>query len=155
MLPAGRVGRHHGLDGFFHVTHPQVALLAVGTPVTVGEHETEIAARKGSDDKPLIRLAVASTKEAVEALRGTELLVAPEHAPARGEDEFLASELEGCAVRDGDRTLGVVERMLPLPSCEALELDTGLLVPLVRDAIREIDVERKTIEIDAEFLGAA
>ena len=155
MLPAGRVGRHHGLDGFFHVTRPQVTLLAVGTPVTVGEHQTEIAARKGSDDKPLIRLAVTTTKEAVEALRGAELLIAPEHAPPRGEDEFLASELEGCVVRDGDRTLGIVQRMLPLPSCEALELDTGLLVPLVRDAVRSVDVEHKTIDVDAEFLGAA
>lgn len=155
MLPAGRVGRHHGLDGFFHVTRPQAALLAVGTPVTLGEHETEIVARKGSDDKPLIRVALAATKEAVEALRGAELLVAPEHAPPLGEDEFWAEDLEGCAVRDGERALGIVQRMLPLPSCEALELDTGLLVPLVRDAVRSIDVEHKTIDVDAGFLGAA
>ena len=155
MLPAGRVGRHHGLDGFFHVTRPQAALLTVGTPVTVGEQQTEVVARKGTDDKLLVRLGVTTTKEAVEALRGAELMVSPEHAPPLGEDEFWAEDLEGCAVRDGDRTLGIVQRMLPLPSCEALELDTGLLVPLVRDAVRSIDVEHKTIDVDAEFLGAA
>jgi 16S rRNA processing protein RimM len=155
MLPAGRVGRHHGLDGFFHVTRPKAALLAVGTPVTVGEEQTEVVARKGTDDKLLIRLGVTATKEAVEALRGVELLVSPEHAPPLEEDEFWAEDLEGCAVVDGERSLGTVERMLPLPSCEALELDTGLLVPLVRDAIRSIDVERKTIDVNGEFLGAA
>ena len=155
MLPAGRVGRHHGLDGFFHVTRPQAALLEVGTPVTVGEEQTEVVARKGTDDKLLVRLAITTTKEAVEALRGAELMVSPEHAPPLGEDEFWAEDLEGCAVRDGDRALGIVQRMLPLPSCEALELDTGLLVPLVRDAVRSIDVEHKTIDVDAEFLGAA
>ena len=155
MLPAGRVGRPHGLDGFFHVTQPQAALLEVGMPVTVSGQEAEVAARKGTDDKLLVRLTVTATKEQVEALRGAELLVAPEHAPPLGDDEFWAEDLEGCAVRDGDRAIGTVRRMLPLPSCEALELDTGLLVPLVRDAIRSIDVERKTIEIDAEFLGAA
>ena len=155
MLPAGRVGRHHGLDGFFHVTRPQAALLEVGTPVTVGEQQTEVVARKGTDDKLLVRLGVTTTKEQVEALRGAELMVSPEHAPPLGEDEFWAEDLEGCAVRDGDRALGIVQRMLPLPSCEALELDTGLLVPLVRDAVRSIDVEQKTIDVDAEFLGAA
>jgi ribosomal 30S subunit maturation factor RimM len=29
-----------------------------------------------------------------------------------------------------------------------------LLVPLVRDAIRSIDVERRVIDVDREFLGA-
>jgi 16S rRNA processing protein RimM len=47
--------------------------------------------------------------------------------------------------------------MLELPSCECLEVerDTGppLLVPMVRDAIRSIDVQARVIEIDLEFLG--
>jgi ribosomal 30S subunit maturation factor RimM len=30
-----------------------------------------------------------------------------------------------------------------------------LLVPLVRDAIRSIDVERRVIDVDREFLGEA
>jgi 16S rRNA processing protein RimM len=49
----------------------------------------------------------------------------------------------------------VVERLMALPSCEVLELDTGLIVPMVRDAIRSVDIEAKRIEVDAEFLGAA
>jgi 16S rRNA processing protein RimM len=47
--------------------------------------------------------------------------------------------------------------MLPLPSCEALEVvreDGGeLLVPMVRDAIRGVDVAARRIDVDLSFLG--
>ncbi len=48
--------------------------------------------------------------------------------------------------------------MLPLPSCEALEVvrDDGggeLLVPMVRDAIRSVDVAARRIDVDLSFLG--
>jgi 16S rRNA processing protein RimM len=47
--------------------------------------------------------------------------------------------------------------MMPLPSCEALEVERAdggeLLVPLVRDAVRSIDVEARRIDVDVGFLG--
>jgi len=47
--------------------------------------------------------------------------------------------------------------MLSLPSCEALEVareDGGeLLVPMVRDAVRAVDVRARRIDIDLAFLG--
>ena len=147
---AGRVGRAHGLDGSFYVTEPVAHLLVAGAEIRgLGA----IVVRKGTDDKLLIRLAVTTTKEAVEALRGAELLVSPEHAPPLEEDEFWAEDLEGCAVVDGDRTLGTVARMLPLPSCEALELEDGTLVPLVRDCVRSVDIAAKRIDVDLAFVG--
>jgi ribosomal 30S subunit maturation factor RimM len=50
-----------------------------------------------------------------------------------------------------------VSRLIELPSCETLEVlrpgqGTPLLVPMVRDAIREIDVSSRRIEVDADFL---
>jgi ribosomal 30S subunit maturation factor RimM len=47
--------------------------------------------------------------------------------------------------------------MIELPSCEALEVrpeqgGTPLLVPMVRDAIREIDTAAQAIEVNADFL---
>ena len=61
----------------------------------------------------------------------------------------------GATVVDGDRALGTVSSLLALPSCEVLELDTGLLVPMVRDAIRSVDVDARRIDVDGGFLGAA
>ena len=73
------------------------------------------------------------------------------------EDEFWASDLEGCAVVDGDVSVGFVRRMSALPSVEVLEVDRAdgseLLVPLVRDCIRSIDLEARRIDIDLGFLG--
>jgi 16S rRNA processing protein RimM len=153
MISAGRVGRPHGLDGSFHVTRPKPELLAVGQPLRVGDEHTVIVGRKGTDARPLVRLALASDRDAAEALRGLDLLADVDRK--LDEDEYLASDLVGSTVADGDRLLGTVAALLALPSCEALELDTGLLVPLVRDAIRSVDVESKRIDVDSEFLGAA
>jgi 16S rRNA processing protein RimM len=56
--------------------------------------------------------------------------------------------------------VGTVQRLLALPSCEVLEVaraDGGpeLLVPLVRDAVRSVDIDERLIDIDLRFLGEA
>ena len=60
---------------------------------------------------------------------------------------------------DGAREVGVVSALLELPSCEVLEVrarDGGeLLVPMVSDAIREVDVAARRIDVDLDFLGEA
>ncbi len=38
-------------------------------------------------------------------------------------------------------------------SADVLELDGGVLVPLVADAVTAVDVTRRTIEVDERFLG--
>ena len=158
-LEAGRVGRPHGLDGSFHVTRPRADLLPAGAAVTVAGAVREIVRRSGTDQRPILRLEGCETREAAEALRGEALLVARDSVPALGEDEWWPEELEGCRVRDGDRTVGVVTGVRPLPSCEALEVareDGGeLLVPLVRDAVRSVDIERREIDVDMAFLEGA
>jgi 16S rRNA processing protein RimM len=154
-MRAGRVGRPHGLDGHFHVTEPTRQLLELDTPVRVGSEPARIASRKGTADKPIVRLDIAADRTAVEALRGRELVVEAAHAPELDEDEYWADDLVGCAVVDGDRTLGEVRALLALPSCEVLELEDGVLVPMVRDVIRSIDVAARRIDVDGEFLGAA
>ena len=51
-----------------------------------------------------------------------------------------------------------MRRLLALPSCEVLEVaraggETDLLVPLVSDAVRSVDLERREIDVDLAFLG--
>jgi 16S rRNA processing protein RimM len=154
MPTAGRVGRPHGLDGHFHVAEAAPELLVPDTPVVVGGTSTRIVSRKGSDDRPIVRLELAADRSAAIALRGQELVV-DRAARELDEDEYWAEDLVGAAVVDGSRPLGTVTALLGLPSCEALQLDTGLIVPLVHDAIRTVDVGQRRIDVDAEFLGAA
>ena len=138
-MTAGRVGKPHGLDGSFYVdgaSHP----LPVGTVLTVADRPNEIERRAGTDERPLIRLAgVDDPRE----LRGELMLVEAELA----EDEWLAADLLGCSVPGHGR----VVRLLDGPSCSVLELEDGLLVPFVSDAIES--VQGGEIRLKEGFLG--
>jgi 16S rRNA processing protein RimM len=152
------VGRPHGLDGSFHVVQPVADLLAAGADVRVGGSDRRIERRAGFDARPIVRLDGDRDRTAAEALRGREILVAREGAPELGPDEWWAEDLEGCAVSDSGRAVGVVTRLVELPSCEVLEVARAaggepLLVPLVSDAVRDVDLEQRVIDIDLRFLG--
>jgi 16S rRNA processing protein RimM len=158
LLPAGRVGRAHGLDGSFYVTRPVSRLLSEGAVVNVGGASRRIVRRAGTDARPIVRLEGVEGRTGAEQLRGMDLAVDSERAPALEEGEWWAHELEGCRVLAGGRTLGTVARMLELPSCEALELEPAsgqeaIVVPLVRDAILGVDVAARMIEVNPDFLG--
>jgi 16S rRNA processing protein RimM len=121
----------------------------VGETVVVGGRPLRIERRAGTAEKPILRLEGCTSREDAEALRGADLLVPA--APLE-EGEYRASDLVGCAVVDGPREVGVVARMIALPSCEALEVGE-LLIPMVRDAIRSIDLEARRIDVDMGFVG--
>jgi 16S rRNA processing protein RimM len=157
QLTAGRVGRAHGLDGSFYVTGPVSRLLTLGAGVEVAGRSSEIVRRSGTEQRPIVRLDGIEDRAGAEAVRGQTLTVHSAQAPQLGEGEWWAHELEGCEVRADGRLLGTVSRLIELPSCETLEVrsagqGTPLLVPMVRDAIREIDASRRLIEVDADFL---
>jgi 16S rRNA processing protein RimM len=159
-LRAGTVGRPHGLDGSFRVTDGIPELLVVGAGVMVQGRERRIVRRAGLDARPIVRLEGCDDRDAARALQGIEILLPRDQAPELGEDEWWARDLEGCAVRDGGVEVGTVTRLLGLPSCEVLEVaraDGGdaLLVPLIKDAVRNVDVQSRAIDIDMRFLGEA
>jgi 16S rRNA processing protein RimM len=147
------VGRPHGLDGSFYALDASDDLPGAGGVVVVRGETRVIERRAGTDEKPILRLDGCSRREDAEALGG-EALRAEVGLEA---DEYWASDLEGCAVVDGELAIGFVRRMTALPSCEVLEVDrpdgSELLVPLVRDAIRSIDVAARRIDVDLAFLG--
>jgi 16S rRNA processing protein RimM len=151
------VGRPHGLDGSFHVTRPNAPLLRDAAHVLIDNAELEVTRRAGTDRSPILRVAGHDDRTAAEALRGKDLMVARTDAPELGPDEWWAEDLTGCEVHDGERPVGVVRSLLELPSCEVLEVerpDGGqLLVPLVSDAVRDVDLEHRAIDVDLQFLG--
>jgi 16S rRNA processing protein RimM len=164
-LLAGRVGRAHGLDGSFYVTGAKPRLLVLGATLKVDGRGATIVRRAGTDEHPLIRLHGVEDRGAAEALRGLELTVDFVEAPELEEGEWWAGELEGCEVLDGERRVGIVLRLMELPSCEALEVRLHrpsqgqgadgapeLLIPMVRDAIRSVDPATRRIDVDMDFL---
>ena len=158
VIEVGRVGRPHGLDGSFHVTRPEARLLVNGAELLVNGSPATIDRRAGTDAKPILRLAGHAGIDAAEALRGAQLAIRAADAPPLPEGEYWAHELEGCTVCDGERVVGTVRRLVPLPSCDVLEVERAdggadLLVPLVRDAVRRVDVGARRVDVDLAFLG--
>jgi 16S rRNA processing protein RimM len=152
-LIAGRVGRPHGLDGSFYVTRPRPTLLALGATVRLGGVARAIVRRVGTDDHPILRLEGIDDRAGAEAVRGEDLFSDRTHAPALPAGEYWAEDLRGCIVTTADgRELGHVEALRALPSCEVLEVGE-LLVPMVGAAVLDVDVERRRIVVDADFLG--
>src|SRR5450755_1893200 len=122
-LRAGVVGRPHGLDGSFHVTSSSPELLREGRSVRIAGRERLITRRAGFERGLILRLDGCDARADAQALGGQELLVSREHAPRLEADEWWAEDLEGCAVHDSGQAVGVVRRLLALPSCEVLEVD--------------------------------
>ena len=141
-VSAGRVGRAHGRDGSFYVEEPGLDF-EVGTRIRVGGRELEVVRRAGTADRPIVRLEGVDDPAAI---RGEILLVDDE----LDDDEYLVADLIGCEVPG----LGRVERVLDAPSCALLEVgEDAHLVPLIGDAVKKVDLERKLIEVDRDFLG--
>jgi len=140
------------------VTGARPRLLTVGTRLALGDRRTEVVRRRGTDRRPIVRVQGIDDRSSAEEVRGFELTVKAADAPPLQAGEWWASDLEGCAVFDGDRQVGTVAKLVELPSCEALQVAlTGasegeLLVPMVREAIRSVDVAARRIEVNMEFV---
>ena len=127
-------------------------LAAAGGRVSVAGVERTLTRRAGTDAKPILRLTGINTRDAVEALRGEPLLVDRSLAPPLEEDEYWGEDLVGLAVTDGDRAVGTIERVLSYPSCEVLVVGERL-IPLVGDAVRDVDLAAGRVDVDLAFLG--
>lgn len=142
------MGKAHGRDGSFYVDAPTYPF-PLGGRVTLGGAERAIERRAGTGERPLIRLAGVEDREAAIALQGDVMLIDATESPLE-EGEWLVSDLVGCRIEG----LGYVERVLAGPSCDVLEVGAdGVLVPLVSDAVKRVNLEDRVIEIDPEFLG--
>lgn len=87
-----------------------------------------------------------------EVERGAALAVPREALPPLDADSFYVMDLVGLVVEEAGHERGVVREVLPGAANDNLELDNGLLVPLVEDAIAEIDLERGRIVLNAGFI---
>ena len=159
VLRIGRIGRPHGTEGAFTVTEAteRLDLLDAGRGVLVGGRETKVAWRKGTPQRPLVKLEGVDDRAGVEALRGETISVPREEIGTLAQGEYLVDDLIGCEVVDGTEHVGVVGDVLLMPSADLLEVErdaaVNLLVPLVADAVRVIDLEARRVDVDTRFLN--
>jgi 16S rRNA processing protein RimM len=147
LVNVGRVGKPHGLDGSFFVEHAseEEAHFAKGATLHVEGAPAKVVASKRSRGRPVIRLDR-------EVPRGAELAVPRDELPPAGEDEYYEFQLIGLAVEEeGGRSLGRVVALHPGPANDALELEGGLLLPLVAACVQEVDLEAGRIQVARGF----
>jgi 16S rRNA processing protein RimM len=150
LVRVGRVGKPHGLDGSFFVEDgsEDEARFAVGAKLHIDGAPARVVASKSSGGRPVIRLDR-------EARRGAELAVPREELPPPGEDEYYEFQLVGLVVEEeGGRALGRVTAVLPGPANDVLELDSGLLLPLVAACVLQVDLAEDRILITRGFADA-
>jgi len=144
----GRVGRPHGVDGAFFVedASEDPRWFTVGSRLLADGDDVEVVvARRGSGGRPVIRFDRA-------VARGAPLEVPREALPPTGEGEYYTFQLIGLEVaEEGGRRLGRVVDVVPGVANDALELDGGLLLPLVEACVRDIDLEAGRILVAPGF----
>jgi 16S rRNA processing protein RimM len=149
LVRIGRVGKPHGLDGSFFVERgsEDKERFAVGAKLHVDGEPAKVVASKRSGGRPVIRLDR-------EAPRGAELAVPRAELPPPGEDEYYEFQLVGLAVEEeGGRALGRVADVSAGVANDVLELDSGLLLPLVGACVLQVDLDASRILISRGFAG--
>ena len=141
------MGKPHGLDGSFVVENPSEApeRFAPGAQLRAEGEVVRVEERKRSGGRLVVRLDRPVP-------RGAELQVPRSELPEPEADSYYVFQLVGLEVEeDGGRRLGVVRDVIPAPANDALELDSGLLLPLVDACVREVDLERGRILVARGF----
>jgi 16S rRNA processing protein RimM len=147
LVNVGRVGKPHGLDGSFFVEQASEDehRFAVGATLYADGEPAKVVSSKRSRGRPVIRLDR-------EVPRGAELAVDRAHLPPPGADEYYEFQLVGLEVEEeGGRFLGRVTAVHPGPANDALELDTGLLLPLVGACVGQVDLDARRILVARGF----
>ena len=149
LVPVGRVGRPHGLDGAFVVERPsddERRYQVGGVLLVDGEPATIVLSRRAGARRRAIKL-----DRPVE--RGQMLAVDRADLPPADEGNFYVFELVGLAVVDeSGREVATVREVRPGVTNDNLELSTGKLVPMIEDAVLEIDVAGGRVVVTAAFL---
>jgi 16S rRNA processing protein RimM len=148
LVFVGRVGRPHGVDGAFVVEDasddPRRFEIGAGLFVD-GERATVTLARRVGGGRPAIKLDRP-------ARRGADLSVARRELPAPEEDSYYVTDLLGLDVFDEDGArVGSVVYVLHGVANDVLELDSGILLPLVEDCVREVQLAQRRIVIAPGF----
>jgi 16S rRNA processing protein RimM len=143
----GRVGRPHGVKGAFVVEAasddpdrfaPGATLLADGQPA-------EVVERKRAGGRLVIRLDRP-------VARGSALQVPRSELAETADGEYYVFQLVGLeVVEEGGRRLGAVVDVAPGVANDALELDSGLALPMVEACVQEVDLEERRILVAPGF----
>jgi 16S rRNA processing protein RimM len=153
-LALGRVARAHGIRGRVLIAPYDEGSegLARVTRIWLSkdgvEREIEIDRAERANLGWLVALRGISGRDQADALRGSEVLALRAELPPPGEHEVYAVDLIGLRVFDLEGAeRGEIDAIESAGPQELLRLKGGALVPM--GLVRDIDVERKRVVVDA------
>lgn len=155
LLVAARIGGARGLKGEVSLeirTDRPEESLEPGTIVqcTSKEHpRLTVASLVFYRDRVYAKFEGINSREAIEKLRGCELLV----PPVEEEDAWYEHQLKGLAVVDtAGVSLGEVAAIVPGAAQDLLDVVTGegahVLVPMVYELMPEVDLDAGRVVLD-------
>ena len=151
MITVGRVGRPHGVDGSFFVEGASEAHERFATGATLlveGEPAKVAVSKRGAGGRPVIKLDRDVPRGATLAVRRADL-------PKLEDDAYYAFQLVGLRVEEeGGRALGTVIEVENRPANDTVELDSGLLLPLVDACVLDVDLDAGRILVARGFADA-
>lgn len=143
----GRVGKRHGLDGSFYVERPSAddRWWRPGARFYAGGAEAEVVGSRRAQGRPVIKLDRSVP-------RGAPLEVEREELPPTGDGEYYAFQLVGLAVvEENGRPLGTVADVLPGVANDVLQVDDGVLLPMVEACILEVSLAAGRVVVAEGF----
>ncbi|MGX1743054.1 ribosome maturation factor RimM [Bosea sp. NPDC055353] len=157
LILLGVVGAPHGVRGEVRIktfTGDPLGIAGYG-PLSDGKGRSfEITDIRPAKEVVVARLKGVTTREAAEALNGTELFVARDKLSAgEDEDEFLHADLIGCSVVGPDGTvLGSVTVVENYGAGDLLDIETpdgrSVLMPFTKAFVPRIDIAARRIEAE-------
>jgi 16S rRNA processing protein RimM len=147
LVRVGKVGKRHGLAGAFFVedASEDPKRFAVGGEIVVEGRPAKIVESKRSGGRPVIRLDREVGRGAVIEIERSDL-------PPPEEGEYYEFQLIGLEVlEEGGGVLGRVLEISSGPANDVLELDTGLLLPLVDACVQKVDLDAGRILVQPGF----
>ena len=148
-IKIGKITGAQGLRGelkLFHDSGDEEALLRLShlylNAACEGYRIDELRFRKRT---PIIKLAGVDSREAAEALTGTEIFADKEEARPKEEGAYFVMDLIGlkvCLHGGSDAVTGEIAGVIDNPAHEILEINTEkgiLLLPFIDVFIREVD----------------
>lgn len=149
LVPVGRVGKPHGLDGAFVIERPSddPRRYEVGAVLYLdGKRAEVVLSRRVGGGRRAIKLDVPTE-------RGQQLAFPRAELPPPDPDSYYVFQLIGLRVVTEDGTeVATVDDVMPGVANDNLQLSTGRLVPMIEDAVLSVDVEGGTVVVNSNFI---
>lgn len=157
LILLGTIGAPHGVRGEVRIkafTGDPLAIAEYGPLSAKDGRSFEIEDLRPAKEVVVARLKGVDTREAAEALNGTQLFVPRDRLPPpEDEDEFLQADLLGCSVLGPEgAVLGVVKTVENFGAGDLLEIETPdgrfVLMPFTKAYAPRIDIAARRIHAE-------